>query len=220
MSNMGAMEEEIPIKVAEPSSPPKKAAPSGEKPAPPAPKEREWFTASFDINLEKSPPGEILGLELDPLDREVMQVCTIRDGLVKKYNASLTDKENELKLGDWIVGINGVKGRTEAMVERFQADTNLKVSIRRLKSWEVTLKPSRGTFRPCLNRAANGRTLLILDTEEQALKDWNAAHPDLDVRKNDRILMVNGVEAESDKMMEQVEQASELNMLVGRPNPA
>lgn len=205
-------DEEVPIKaVAPPPTFTDDAKVIEPKPA------REWFTASFDVELVKM-PGETFGVEVDTLDNEVMQVCMIRDGIVSKYNATAAPGK-DMKLGDFLVNINGVGGSTEAMVERMKRDDKFKISVRRLKTWEATLKQKPSQIRPSMNRAANGRTILVLNANDKPVRDWNAANPDLAIKENDRIVMINGVENESDKMMEQVEQASDLKILVGRPSP-
>jgi hypothetical protein len=210
LANAGVAEEEVAIKV-QPVVPEKATKPETEA------KGRDFFVTTFEIELTK-PPGESLGLELDPLDGEVMQVCKIRDGLVKSYNEA--NKDKQVRVGDFLTSINGVTGRTDLMIERFQKDATLKVKIRRLKSWDVTLvQPRAAAIRPAVNRAANGRTLLILDISDRAIKEWNAANPGLDIAKHDRIISVNGMESESDKMMEQVEKAEKLVMTLGRPSP-
>lgn len=208
-------DEEIPIKAV---APPPELKPKVE--SKPAPKTgRDFFTASFDFEVLKA-AGDTWGIEADPMDGAVMEVCVIRDGLISKYNASVKDENEQMKLGDYIVSINGVKGDTDAMVTVMQKPSRKTVSVRRLKTWEVNLKQSGAALRPCMNRASNGRTLLIVDADDKIFKDWNLANPDLDIQKNDRILMINGIDSESEKMMEQVEQASDLKILVGRPSPA
>merc|ERR1719401_2618358 len=105
------------------------------------------------------------------------------------------------------------------MIERAKVDSKLNLSMRRLKPWEVQLTQKGDSIRPHVNRATNGTSLLILGVTHKAFRGWNTANPEEAVRKNDRIVQVNGVEGEAKKMMDQVESDPILKMMVVRPLP-
>merc|ERR1719401_1795160 len=105
------------------------------------------------------------------------------------------------------------------MIERAKVDSKLNLSMRRLKPWEVQLTQKGDSIRPHVNRATNGTSLLILGVTHKAFREWNVANPEIALRKNDRIVQVNGVEGEAKKMMDQVESDLVLKMMVVRPLP-
>merc|ERR1719203_2613046 len=44
-----------------------------------------------------------------------------------------------------------------------------------------------------LKYAPSGTSLLIVGIDKGPMEDWNQAHPDSEVKKNDRIVQVNGL---------------------------
>jgi hypothetical protein len=187
-----------------------------------APKKVEkpvFILKEFDIDLNKGASGKPLGFELDPLDELTLQVVRVRpDGLLSAYNGGV-DKELQLTPNDCIVEVNGVKGNTDAMVEKLKVDSKLKLSVRRLKPFEVSLDQRLGSVRSCLNRAANSRTVHIKEIAGQAVVDWNQANPELALRVHDRIIQINGLEDDGKALVDAVASSTLLKLLVIRPLP-
>jgi hypothetical protein len=185
--------------------------------------EREFYLAEFIIELKKTPETGSLGVELDSLGGGVLEVCGIRDGLVKEYNTNCANIEKQVQIGDFFTAVNGLTGISAlTIVERIQRDNQLCLTIRRPRPWQVNLthtpQNSGSSIRPSLNCTNNARSVLVLDiSSDRVIQAWNAAHPNRDIRMNDRILVVNGICSESVGMMKEVESAPLLKMLVVRP---
>jgi hypothetical protein len=177
----------------------------------------DFIATEFDIELKKS-PGDTLGMELDPLDNEVMEVCSLLPGMVQSHNDRCAFSD-QVRTGDFLVSINGNMGSTSAMIGRFNSDTTLLLKMRRLKPWSVSLKQSAGAIRPSVNLQPNGKSLLVVRTTHQVIKEWNASRPDADIRVNDRILAVNDIAGDAKKMVDEILKASTLKMVIARPLP-
>jgi hypothetical protein len=213
---------------------PKPAAPAAPEPAKTAepPKEekvveepvaapkRNFFSQEFEATLRKVTGQEKLGIEVDPVDGEVVQICRIANGLITDYNSTMQDAL-QIKQDDFIVKVNGVSGNTDAMFDRMQKDSNITLTIKRVRPWEVELTQKivgGSELRPLITRAENGRSIVIKEDSDPIIQAWNAAHPNLDIKKHDRILWVNGTVG-SKQMMDQMEKVTGLNLQVARPNP-
>jgi hypothetical protein len=202
-------EKDMDVKAVAPAEYQQEAKPNGQ---------RNFIASEFTVKLRK-PVGASLGVEVDSLDGATKQICKITDGLVKQYNDQCTD-DKRVQLGDFLVTINGVKGSTEKMTQRLLTDTSLEIVVRRLIPWEVTLtQPNPAKLRPLLQRAAEGRSLLLSSADDVLFKDWNASNPDLTIRKYDRIVRINGIENDSALLMKQVDTMNGLSMSMIRVSP-
>lgn len=182
---------------------------------------RQFFLQEFEVPLKKVTGKENLGIEVDPVDGEVVQICRIANGLIKDYN-STTQDPLQIKADDFIVKVNGVSGNTDSMFDRMQKDSSINLTIKRVKGWEVELsqKINGGSeLRPLITRAENGRSIVIKDDSDPIIQAWNAAHPNLDIKKHDRIISVNGTVSSAESMMEQMEKLPGLSLMIARPNP-
>jgi len=61
---------------------------------------------------------------------------------------------------------------------------------------------------------ADEKTLLIDLIEEGLVADWNAANPHNEVMVGHRIISVNGVAGDADRMTEECKSQEDLNMLI------
>lgn len=179
----------------------------------------KWISAEFTVVLHKK-SLDCFGFELDPLDGETLSVVRIHEaGLVNNYNRTCSDAEYQVREDDLIISINGVRNDTEAMVKRLRLDETFEFMVRRMRPWNVRIEQTGTSLRSKMNRANNGNTAVIVDSDAPAIKDWNRQNPQLAISKHDRILKVNEVDGPAKKMLEEVDVAPVLHLQVGRPLP-
>lgn len=171
----------------------------------------------FRATIERK-PGIILGFELDLLDGVRAQVCTIRPGVVEDYNKAGAGEE-AIKTTDYIVEVNGAKGKAQDLYRKLKkGEGAIDLLLRRCPTYIVRVqqKVKDGSLIDTLKRAREGVSLLLLEVHD-VFKDWNAANPLRNVRKHDRILEVNGVSMNTTKMLEELQDAIHLVLVMQSP---
>jgi hypothetical protein len=179
----------------------------------------KWEAKEFKVTFQKGAKGTSAGLELDLLGLQFAQVCAVLpSGLVKAYN---DDAESDLKVrvGDFIVAVNEARGDMRRMIERFEEDSRIEMTITRPVPFTVTLSQKPGALLSSLKCAATGVSLLVVRTHS-TIASWNDTYPDRAVKNHDCIVAVNGVKGDTKQMMEQVERAAELELQIARPGAA
>mmetsp|Transcript_15080 Transcript_15080/g.27662 ORF Transcript_15080/g.27662 Transcript_15080/m.27662 type:complete len:172 (+) Transcript_15080:25-540(+) len=58
--------------------------------------------------------------------------------------------------------------------------------------------------------------LLIVEVKDGAVQEWNKAHPDMEVRKGDHVVAVNGSRGQARHLVQAMRDSQELNLLVVR----
>jgi hypothetical protein len=87
--------------------------------------------ATIQINLEKATGDESLGVTLALPDKTTLLVKAIKDtGTVVTYN-KVSPPDVQLREGDSIVGINGVSGDTDKMLDEIKHKNLLALSVQR-----------------------------------------------------------------------------------------
>jgi hypothetical protein len=164
----------------------------------------------FRVTVEKSPsPGLLLGLELDLLDGVNAMVCGIRPGILANYNCE-APPDTQLKTRDWIVEVNGVRNDALAMHKRLKEDNKLDVLVRRTKPFSVKLSQAqKGSLCAGLMHAPHGVSLLVINDGHGITEHG--------LKKNDRIVEVNGDADLPERMMCTIREASQLKLTILRP---
>lgn len=170
----------------------------------------------YTICVDK-PIGGITGLELDPLDKKTMQVCNVRAGVIRSYNTT-APPELQVKEGDIIVAVNGVRGDASQMITRFKEDMTIELALFRPRPWRISIKQKPGDLLSSLKCAASGISLLLVDVP-RTIKDFNACNARSALREDDRIIAVNGINNDVRKMLLEVDRASNLDLVLIRSVP-
>lgn len=82
------------------------------------------------------------------------------------------------------------------------------------REFAIALDTSQGARLGIVVDHEDGRTLLIESITEGLVQDWNASHPDLQVRPGDRIMEVNGVRHDVVRIVGECKQYHTLAMLI------
>ncbi|CAE8632779.1 unnamed protein product [Polarella glacialis] len=164
------------------------------------------------LRIPPRSPREPLGLGLDLLDACVPQVCTVaRGSFVDTYNATVSD-EKRLKVGDFLIEINGISGEALIMADLLQSEGNtaLEVAVQRPQEFSVSVS-AHGAVQSeagadSIASLPSGLSLYIekLQAAELLFQGFNvkvdASSPDL--RQHDRIVAVNKVRGKSEQLRE------------------
>jgi hypothetical protein len=167
----------------------------------------------FRVNVRRL-PGSMLGLELDLLDEAQAQVVDVKPGLVNDYNQT-APRDEQVRSRDWIVEANGRRGSLTEIHRRLKRDEHLDLVIRRCAAFPVQIR-QEGPGNDLgleLKRAAAGLSLQIVDTRN-VFRDWNATNPLRAVKNFDRIVEVNGVTNDTARMMDQMNSALDLRLMI------
>lgn len=171
------------------------------------------------ITVERS-PNERLGLELDLLDGRTLQVCEVRSGAIKDYNRN-APLDHRLRVGDFVVGVDGVVGDAQRMLSTLQNHLVAKLEICRPIPFEVFLqrRSAKQGAGIVVKSAESSRSvsLLIAQVNPGLVSEWNKDHPEAAVEQLDRIVKVNDVERSTDVMLERIKQDLYLALQVVRP---
>mmetsp|Transcript_59850 Transcript_59850/g.106409 ORF Transcript_59850/g.106409 Transcript_59850/m.106409 type:complete len:142 (+) Transcript_59850:61-486(+) len=89
--------------------------------------------SEFQVVLTKYDQSPI-GLDISTVGGTCLKVWKVKDGLIQSWNKMQSDKEMQVKAGDGLVQVNGVRGRADEML--------LEIS----KARELDVVFSRGMF--------------------------------------------------------------------------
>lgn len=171
----------------------------------------------FQVSLKKGTKTTPVGLELDTAGGTCAMVTKIVDGVVQTYNKTATE-EKKICIGDVIMQVNQAVGDTKTMGQQAMQATNLDLTIKRPVEFHIQIDKTEapGVLGIDFEYLAVGRSLLIKSVKAGLVKKWNAAFPNLEVRRFDRITGVNGFVGESEKMLEMMKEADKLDLTIAR----
>jgi hypothetical protein len=183
----------------------------------PVPRRRESRKqAEFLITVKKTlAKGKWMpaGMELDLTDEVHPLVCHILPGSIHNYNKQAPADE-QIMPRDWVVEVNGVRDDAKAMYKRIQDDKTLEFQIRRTKPFTVTLNQfERVFFGKSLVGASKGMALMITSISD-GVEQYNEKNPLTALKVTDRIVEVNGIAQDSKRMMQAIDTAAELKLVI------
>jgi len=147
----------------------------------------------LEVTLEKGEATDY-GMMLDDQDKLNLQVCEIYDGVLQKYNDSAKD-DMKVKVSDFIVGVNGVRGDPLEMLSQF-GEAKVTLHLRRAKSFTAIIeKQDNATSLGCeVPRPLMKNALVILKVGDGLLKAYNdnCKNEAEKIMNFDRIVSVKG----------------------------
>merc|ERR1712039_793485 len=110
-------------------------------------------------------------------------------------------------------------GNVHDIIHELKTAASWEMKVQRPIQMHVTVAVKRGpgpndTLGLDVKYAPNSKSLLITDTMNGPLGDWNSANPDQPVFQNDRICEINGARGEPQEMIAACAGAKTLTMLV------
>eukprot|EP00421_Protoceratium_reticulatum_P012398 CAMPEP_0168402418 /NCGR_PEP_ID=MMETSP0228-20121227/23610_1 /TAXON_ID=133427 /ORGANISM="Protoceratium reticulatum, Strain CCCM 535 (=CCMP 1889)" /LENGTH=328 /DNA_ID=CAMNT_0008416003 /DNA_START=46 /DNA_END=1029 /DNA_ORIENTATION=+ len=145
----------------------------------------------FYINVGKD-LEEDLGTDFDTQDDTIVQVMSVQYGLFDSYNGSVKPI-HQIRSGDFIAEANGVKGDAMHIIKVMRQEANLRLWVKR--PMEICVAINKGEKKAPLGmefpQKPTGNCLLVLRlTPGGPVMQWNEQHPNLAVRRGDRIIAV------------------------------
>lgn len=153
-----------------------------------------------------------IGLTLDSAGDEgsVLIIELHKGGEALTWNAQ-NPEEKHIKHGDRMVEVKGVT-TPKGILDTLKGTTRpLEVTIRRPVEFQVTLVKNATTPLIGLGIAPSGsQTLLLKMVKEGMVQEWNKANPSQQIRAGDRIVGLNGMRGDAQKLLEAIQSNSSL----------
>mmetsp|Transcript_45945 Transcript_45945/g.127513 ORF Transcript_45945/g.127513 Transcript_45945/m.127513 type:complete len:289 (-) Transcript_45945:96-962(-) len=131
-----------------------------------------------------------------------LRITKIKDGPINEWNES--HPSCPVRVGDCVVGVNGTEGSAVAMLATFRSCTECRMLLRRENEYSFILSRV-GSVDIGLGIAwREGSDPAIEQVTAGPIKRWNEENPDLQVRKGDRIVAVNGVRGNTQAMLNEL----------------
>mmetsp|Transcript_27089 Transcript_27089/g.59003 ORF Transcript_27089/g.59003 Transcript_27089/m.59003 type:complete len:351 (+) Transcript_27089:64-1116(+) len=172
----------------------------------------------FDVELHKTAEDVSFGVRLDTMSHWHLGIVEVVDGLVSVYNNTAAE-ELKIKPGFYITGINGEKCTRDAILEAMRKVGPVTLRIAPAHIFEANLKRD-GKVGLVLLVEPQSNSLLVSRVSLGCADDYNkTAKPMRQIKENDRIIEVNGVAEDVNKMLELTRQESpELRLKISRPS--
>lgn len=172
------------------------------------------------VQLQKPKVSAGLGLQLDLTAEAVpLIVDVVPGGPVDRYNAAALPAK-QIRQGDYLIGVNGVRGDSKKMVAEIQSSARVQLEVWRPHVLSVTIQRRSGheVLGLELDYVATGNSLVITGISNGAVLRWNRGCPDLALRIGDRILSVSGASDDPALLMCLLKANNPATMVLSRPS--
>jgi len=166
-------------------------------------------------------PGKPVGLSVDIQDGITAYVCEVKEGPFMRYNRRIRCRDLQLRPGDFITSVNGIKGNSEKILEQLQLSGDMEVMVCRPLEVEILFKRDipEHNFGALVTKHPIGRTVLLDGVMEASpLDTWNRANPDDAIEAGDRIVAVDGMRGMASQLMEAIfHEKNECRVTIAKP---
>jgi hypothetical protein len=161
-------------------------------------------TEAFTISISRE-EGVPLGIELDESDGYSVRLTEIdASGSFAAWN-KLHHSTEQVKRGDHIVAVNGVRGTASGILQRMRQAKELEIELHRPATYTVQITKNPGGLGIETRQAQHSRSLMVSHlVGTGAVKDWNDSGQDKKVRLHDRIVKVNGCAGTVEELTEKI----------------
>lgn len=141
------------------------------------------------ISREENVP---LGIEFDESDGYTVRLSQIDNGgSFATWNSRHCMEQ--IRRGDHIIAVNGTRGIASSILQRMRQAKELELDLYRPAFFSIQITKSADGLGIDTKQSDNSRSLMVSHVVGKgAVKEWNDANPDKQVRKYDRIVKVNG----------------------------
>lgn len=177
-------------------------------------------TDAFIVNipmLKDQYPGFLLDVSGGPY----LRMCKIETyGPLAEYHDHNTE-DKHVMVGDFVVGVNRIKGDSEKMILALGAGGNMELDVRRAFEIDVQgLDKQGGSLGLDLSYRASSMSVVIKEVyEDGEVARWNQqqTQEEVKIKANDHIVAVNGKGGTSKFLVQTINENQRLDMLVTRP---
>lgn len=178
----------------------------------------------FFVLVDRS-SGTSLGIEVEHYTDRVLIVMRINEGLVQDWNVS--NHADRMEEQDLIVGANGITGDVDLILDECRKTIPLKLIVRRPEhpirnpfpsdiEFQITLDRRDGTKLGIDVNHEDGKELFIESIDEGLVQTWNEQNPDNVVMPEDRIIEVNSVRGDVQKLLDECMEHAVLEITLAR----
>jgi len=159
------------------------------------------------INMERSivvdnPKIQNLGLVVDGVDGVTLFINSIRKGSPIEAHNSIVEPANRIVAGQFIVCVNGVSEPSSAMEKALKKKVSrTHLVIRKSIEFRAAVAVTNG-LGVSIPKRPTGDSLLIQNVYDNgAVAIWNKANPAQAIKRDDRIVAVNGKQAKASELL-------------------
>jgi len=173
--------------------------------------------AEITMKLDKDPKKKH-GLELDTRDGVSAYVTAVKAGPFETINKTAKACD-QLMPGDFIMKVNGVEGTAQKILDELKTAKSVEMVVRRPVEICLTIdkKGAKKLVGVEFPKKAPGAALLITKIAEGPFQDWNAAHPEMEVRSGDRIVAIGPVHGKATTLQKKMNAANKFQVTIVRP---
>lgn len=183
---------------------------------------QDIMPSAYSIELDRS-GGTRLGMSILEHVGETLLVTAVTGGLVEEWNICHSGEDAQVRPGDRIVVVNGIRSNTYLLLEECKKNKVLHMGILRPPCQElapgvhsVALDKTGGMKLGIDISQHDGRTLLVTEIRDGLVKEWNRENPCHQVRPGDRIIKVNSCANCARKLLEACRQDGVLRIAIKR----
>lgn len=175
----------------------------------------QTIVKEFVVNVFHDGDISDLGLDVEMTSDSTLLINGVRDGPIMKWN--LEHEGEEVKEGDVILDINGIRGDCVRLLEALNSCKSLELQVRRPEMLHVTFDAEGDVPLGLLfSYSPGGATLLVQGVAPGLASNWNASQIQLDsglqIERLDRVFEVNGFRGESRKLCETLSAPGKLDI--------
>lgn len=169
----------------------------------------------FEVNVVKE-EGNEFGLYLSIVDGIGLLVHSIREGLVFEWNTN--NPECQVMKGDCIVSVNGIGRDPIRFVELIKSEPTLNLLVKRATTFLVKIEKESDTDRLGidLSHLPDDKTLIVNEIGQGRISQWNSSTSGQQVRRGDRVVKVNAICNNAQKMLDLIGRSRSLRLLMFR----
>jgi hypothetical protein len=158
---------------------------------------------SFTISISRE-EGAPLGIEFDATDGYSVRLTEIdAGGSFSTWNG--LHRTEQVKRGDHIVAVNGVRGTASGILQRMRQAKELEIELHRPATYTVQITKNPVGLGIETKQAQHSRSLRVSHlVGTGAVKDWNDSSQDKQVKVHDRIVKVNGYAGTVEELTERI----------------
>lgn len=158
-----------------------------------------------------------VGIDIAPVDDVGVLVHSVEDSdnLVQAWNQANPDRE--IRRGDMILEVNGVRENRPKIIHLLQCESNLVMTVRRTKMFCAHINKTESDqlgFDVIL--VSGCRSLLVCEVSEGLIMEWNRTHQGVEVRTGDFVIEVNDCRYDGDSMLDALRTQNPLDIVFYR----
>lgn len=165
--------------------------------------------SAYSIQLDRS-SGTRLGMSILEHVGQTLLVTAVTGGLCEDWNFAHKGQDAQVRPGDRIVVVNGIKSNTHLLLEECKKQQELHMALLRPPCQELApgvhslaLDKTNGMKLGVDISQHDGRTLLVTEIREGLVREWNRVNPCHQVRPGDRIVKVNSCRNSARRLLEE-----------------